>query len=125
VSPAKRFLSFLSLSLAFTTNLGFAATVQLAWSPNPESDISGYGIYRTQTPGVGFTKINSGLASGASFTDSTVLPGNTYYYIITAVNTSGLQSAFSSEVLATVPPTTSTNHRHGGRTTYRLLFLRY
>src|SRR5262249_3526843 len=41
------------------------------------------------------------------FTDSGAHSGIAYYYVVTAVNTSGVQSGYSNEILATVPVLTT------------------
>lgn len=35
--------------------------------------------------------------------DNTVVSGTTYYYVTTAVDSAGVESAFSSQVIATIP----------------------
>jgi YVTN family beta-propeller protein len=55
---------------------------------------SSYDVYRN---GV----LLQGAVSGTSYTDSTVVPGTTYSYYVTAVNASGLQSASSTTVYVT------------------------
>jgi fibronectin type 3 domain-containing protein len=58
-----------------------------------------YNLYRGLVPGgEGITPAFT-LISGTSFMDSTVIPGLTYYYKVSAVNTFG-ESALSSEVNA-------------------------
>jgi fibronectin type 3 domain-containing protein len=39
----------------------------------------------------------------AIYTDSSVQAGSTYYYVITAVDSSGNESAFSNQAQAVVP----------------------
>ncbi|MBN1352602.1 right-handed parallel beta-helix repeat-containing protein [candidate division KSB1 bacterium] len=78
--------------------------VTLNWSPNTESDLSYYKLYRSQTQG--FTPVANNFfatifAPDTSYTDSTVTNGQTYYYRISAVDSSGNESAFSDEVNAT------------------------
>jgi len=41
--------------------------------------------------------------SGTTFNDGAVQPGATYFYVITAVTTSNVESVISTEVKATVP----------------------
>ena len=41
--------------------------------------------------------------SGRNFTDTNVQAGITYYYVVTSVTTSNVESLVSSEVRATVP----------------------
>ena len=79
-----------------------AASINLAWDANTEP-LAGYNIYRSTQSGV-FT---SGPLNGSaplnttSFSDSTVSSG-TYYYVIKAVSTDGIESGSSNQVQATV-----------------------
>lgn len=86
-----------SLGSAFT----FYHTVSLAWTAS-QSIVSGYNVYRGSTPGGPYTKLNASLISGTSFSDDSVQPGQTYFYITTAVNNS-VESAYSNQSQATVP----------------------
>ena len=79
-----------------------AHSVGLTWSDS-SSGISGYNIYRAGVSGGPYSGINSGLDPTTSYTDNSVLAGQTYYYVVTAVNSSGVESAYSSEVAATIP----------------------
>jgi len=75
-----------------------SAHVALTWSG--VSGATSYNVYRaTTTDGqlVG-TPLASGL-TGATYTDTTVTHGTTYYYRVTAVNSSGMSGA-SNEVTA-------------------------
>jgi hypothetical protein len=83
------------------------ARVQLAWTPNTENDLAGYNVYRgTSTPVATTTPINgSSLLTSASFLDTGVTNGTTYFYVVSAVDTSG-NSAASATVSAM--PTAST-----------------
>jgi hypothetical protein len=77
-------------------------TVRLSWNPS-ESPIAGYYVYRSQSASNGFKKITSSPLSSTDYDDSTVVSGTTYYYAVTAVNTSGEESAYSNEATAVVP----------------------
>jgi fibronectin type 3 domain-containing protein len=74
--------------------------VYLRWNANSESDLAGYNVYRSKTPGSGYLKLNDSLVSGTSFTDTGALSGYTYYYVVTAVDDAGAESGRSSEVSA-------------------------
>jgi hypothetical protein len=76
-------------------------TVALSW--NVSSLAAGYNVYRSVTSGGGYSKLNSSLDSGLSYTDSTVQNGQSYFYVTTAVDAAGNESAFSLEVLANIP----------------------
>src|SRR5712671_1889579 len=67
------------------------------------STVSGYNIYRSTVSGTGYTKLNSSLVSGLTYTDSTVQNGTTYFYVATAVDSGGKESSYSNEMQAVIP----------------------
>jgi len=75
--------------------------VDLSWNANSESDLDGYNVYRSTTSGGPYTKVNGGLLSTASYTDTGLTSGTTYHYVVTAVDTSANESSDSSEASAT------------------------
>jgi uncharacterized membrane protein len=77
-------------------------SVSLTWTDG-DSGIAGYNVYRTTQSGTGYTKLNGSLATTTSYKDSTVQSGTTYFYVVTAVNTAGVESAFSTAALAVIP----------------------
>jgi len=81
--------------LMATTNYG---QVTLTW--NASSGATSYNIKRSLTSGGPYTTI--GTSTTTSFTDTTVLNGVTYYYVVSAVNSGG-ESPNSAEV-STTPP---------------------
>ena len=76
--------------------------VELRWTASSSTGVSGYNIYRGTTPGGPYTKVNPSLTVTSSYTDS-VPPGQTYYYVTTAVGSSGSESSYSNEAKAIVP----------------------
>jgi fibronectin type 3 domain-containing protein len=76
--------------------------VSLSWNAST-STVTGYNVYRSTTSGSGYVKINSTLVSGLTLTDSNVTSGTTYYYVTTAVDSSGNESAFSNQATAPIP----------------------
>jgi hypothetical protein len=74
-------------------------SVGLGWTASSGPDVAGYRVYRDGAP----TPLNGSLITGTSYTDTTVAPGTTHSYRVTAVNTSGVQSAPSAAVSATTP----------------------
>lgn len=97
-----------TISGANVTGVNFTAAAQtphsvaLTWSGST-STVSGYNVYRSTVSGAVYAKINASLVAVLSFTDSTVLNSTTYYYVTTAVDSSGNESAFSNEVQASIP----------------------
>jgi len=78
-------------------------TVLLNWTAST-STVTGYNVYRSATNGSGYAKINAGLVSGVSYTDSSTLQsGTTYYYVTTAVDASGNESSYSNQASAAIP----------------------
>jgi len=53
--------------------------------------------------GSGYVKLNSSLVAVLTYTDSTVQSGTTYFYVTTAVDSSGNESVHSNEVSAPIP----------------------
>jgi hypothetical protein len=81
--------------VSVATNFG---QVTLTWSP--VATATNYNIKRSPSPGGPYTTIASTTAT--SYTDTTVVNGTTYYYVVTAVNAGG-ESLPSNEVNATPP----------------------
>ncbi len=89
---------------SLTAKAASTTTVNLSWTA-ATGTITGYNIYRgTTAGGESLTPINSSPlpATATSYADSTTLPGNTYYYVIKAVNGAGV-SPVSNEAKATLP----------------------
>jgi len=80
-----------------------AQSVVLTWSAGPSNNVAGYNVYRATAPAGPFTKLTSVPTTNVSFTDITVISGQTYYYVVTAVDASGLESAYSNQAPATIP----------------------
>jgi Abnormal spindle-like microcephaly-assoc'd, ASPM-SPD-2-Hydin len=78
-------------------------TVDLSWSASTSSSISGYNVYRGTVSGGPYTRITSALDFSLNYSDSTVQSGQTYYYVTTAVDSSGAESSYSSQVQAVIP----------------------
>jgi hypothetical protein len=76
--------------------------VQLSWTDS-DASISGYNVYRSTTSGSGYVMLNGSLVGADAYSDTTVQSGTTYYYVTTAVNTSGTESAYSNEAQAIIP----------------------
>jgi fibronectin type 3 domain-containing protein len=75
--------------------------VNLSWSPSSSAGIVSYNVYRGTISGGPYTKLTSVASPGA--TDSSVSPGQTYYYVVTAVDSSNNESADSNQAVAAVP----------------------
>jgi hypothetical protein len=77
-------------------------SVTLTWNAS-SSQVAGYNVYRSMTPGGNYLKINSSLVRGVTYTDNTVVSGLTYYYVTRAVGDRGYESVNSNETSAVIP----------------------
>lgn len=88
----------LALLLIFLPTTVLAASVTLRWQANQEPDISGYNLY------YGNQSRNYGLpipaGSATSYTVDNLTEETTYYFAISAVDTSGNESGYSVEISA-------------------------
>src|ERR1700732_1446360 len=103
-TPRVRFSPRLcALVLVVVVFMGTASTVGAAaapWSANPETDIAGYILSYGTQPGVHPTSIDVGNVTTWQLT---LTPGQGYYFVVQAYNTSGGTSAPSAEVFTSVP----------------------
>ena len=84
--------------------------IQLGWTGGTAPDLDGYKVYRSTSPSPPFTtQVGPAVVRGTAFTDQTVQPGVTYYYVVTAVDVRGHESGASNVASATVPSTTGTD----------------
>ena len=76
------------------------AAIDLSWQPGTDADLAGYNVYRRAATG-GYERLTAKPVLGPAYTDSTVAPGSSYTYRVTAVDGSGNESAPSGEVTET------------------------
>ncbi len=81
---------------------GKPVEVDLSWSINVESDMAGYRIYRSERAGDKGEAIHSELLLSPAYRDTSVQPGQSYWYSITAVDRSGNESEPSPPVAVEV-----------------------
>lgn len=99
------------VSLLWSTSV-LSADVTLAWDPNSETDLEGYGVYfHKDTPGppydlagyITLAELNN--SSDPSFVVSGLEKGGRYYFAVTALDTAENESTFSNAVCADVGDT--------------------
>ena len=75
------------------------------WGKNTESDLSHYIVHFGTQSQVYTTTMNAGLSSTPNAPAYTVtdLPSGTYYFSVTAVDTSGNESPHSPEGMKVIP----------------------
>jgi hypothetical protein len=92
-----------TVSLSGTGVAPLPHSVDLSWAGSTSTGVVGYFVYRSTTSGSGYARLNPTAAPTTTYTDSTVKSGVTYYYVVTAVDGSGNESAFSNQSTAVIP----------------------
>jgi len=92
----------LNLPLSGTGIVPLAHSVDLSWGAST-STVIGYNAYRGNLSGGPYAKITSSPAAGTTYADNAVQSGNTYFYVVTAVAASNVESVFSNEAMAVIP----------------------
>jgi hypothetical protein len=77
-------------------------TVTLNWVASTTPSVL-TNVYRATTSGGPYTKLNATPFIGVTYVDSTVQSGQTYYYVVRAVDSSGNESVNSNQATAVVP----------------------
>jgi hypothetical protein len=82
-------------------------SVTLTWSPSTAANVVGYNVYYGGTSGDYTNKIST--ANTTNTIVSGLTQGSTYYFAVTAYDSSGLESPFSNEASYAVPLNTASN----------------
>jgi hypothetical protein len=93
-------MSRLLLILLFVATLGWAQVpVTVAWDANTETNLAGYRIYWGKS-----TRFYTDVRNCGDRTQVTIplYPSETYYIAVTAYNTEGIESDYSSELVHVV-----------------------
>lgn len=95
------------LLIVFLPALAFAATdVSFQWDANTEPDLAGYKLYRGTVSGGPYSFVKNVPDGDTTCTDENVADG-TYFWVLTAYDDDGFESAYSDEAtdtLETSPP---------------------
>ncbi len=114
------FLLSLSLPLQSLPGGAYAAQVTLAWDANTDSDLQAYKVYNGTASRTYSCNTNVGKSTTCTISDLTA--GTTYYFAVTALDSVGNESGYSSEVRYTVPisapPTSQTQELVISQTPY-------
>jgi Abnormal spindle-like microcephaly-assoc'd, ASPM-SPD-2-Hydin len=77
--------------------------VALGWTASA-STVIGYNVYRgTLTGGPYSSKLTSSPVASTQFTDTAVQSGQTYYYVVTSVDSNDVESVYSGQASASIP----------------------
>lgn len=86
-------------NLSATAN---SSSIYVDWYNNDETDLAGYTVYRSVNNTSNFNPLNASLLNFSNYTDNAVSAGNTYYYYVTAEDTTANESAQGATVSATM-----------------------
>jgi fibronectin type 3 domain-containing protein len=75
----------------------------LGWTASTSTGVTGYNVYRGNASGGPYTVLNSSLVGSLTYTDSTVQAGQTYFYVVTAVDSTGAESTYSTQASGAIP----------------------
>jgi fibronectin type 3 domain-containing protein len=81
--------------------LFLAILVILGWNPNTESDLAGYNVYYGNASRIYTNRVNVGNVTSNRV--SGLVPGQKYFFAVTAYNAAGAESDYSEEVSYLVP----------------------
>jgi hypothetical protein len=80
-----------------------AGAIDLSWSPDSDSDLAAYHVYRRDVHGDSAAQRIASVGVETSYHDAGVQPEHTYAYSLSAVDQSGNESKRSPEVEETLP----------------------
>jgi centrosomal CEP192-like protein len=96
--------TLLSVPLSGTGLAPLAHSVDVTWAASTSTPLQGYNVYRSTVSGGPYTRLSATLSpTTLLYTDTTPLSGKQYFYVVTALNTSGAESAASPEVAVAIP----------------------
>lgn len=78
--------------------------VDLSWSINLETDLAGYRVYKSEQEGTRGELITKDLLPTPAVRDTSVQPGQRYWYTVTAVDRAGNESAPSTQIAVEITP---------------------
>ncbi len=94
------------ISITFFSSAAFSAfsarSATVSWEQNTETDLKGYNVYMGTTSKT-YEKPVFVDKTKTSHVFERLKRGTTYYFTVTAIDSSGNESLFSEEVLKTIP----------------------
>ncbi len=70
--------------------------ISLDWDDNIEEDLFGYHVYRSESSDSGYSRLTGNPVRSSTYTDTSVPPGITFYYRVSAVDRNGNESQTST-----------------------------
>jgi hypothetical protein len=91
-----------TVPVTLTLNPPATSSATLTWNANTESDLAGYKVYRATAPGAYGAPIATLQGNVTNYVATGLQVGTTYYFVVTAYDTAGNESAYSNEVSKSV-----------------------
>ncbi|MBI4691488.1 MAG: DPP IV N-terminal domain-containing protein [Nitrospirae bacterium] len=79
------------------TSITEGSSLKISWEYNDVA--AGYNLYSANISGGPYTKVNSSLLNATYYDDTGLTNGIAYYYVVTAVDSSGNESLYSNEAM--------------------------
>jgi fibronectin type 3 domain-containing protein len=83
--------------LALGTSTVTPTSVTVIWNKSPDPDVKGYRLHCGLTPGRDYSRFVD-VGNVTTYTFSDLLPGKTYYCVVTAYNAAGKEGSRSNEI---------------------------
>lgn len=87
-----------TVNVILTLNAQSSSSVTLTWNANTESDLAGYRVYRATSSGTYGAPIATIQGNTTSYIATGLQFGTTYFFVVTAFDIAGNESAYSNEV---------------------------
>ena len=82
-----------------------SSTVTVRWNKSPDKSVKGYRLHCGLTSGRNYSRFVD-VGNVTTYTFTNLIPGKTYYCVVTAYNASGKESGPSNEISFTTSPST-------------------
>jgi HYDIN/CFA65/VesB-like, Ig-like domain/Immunoglobulin I-set domain len=92
----------MTIALSGTGVAPVTHSVSLSWTPSTSS-VAGYNVYSSAISGGPYNKLTASPLGTTNYTDDTVGTSQTYYYVVTAVNSTNVESGYSAQATVIVP----------------------
>ena len=91
-----------TVNVTLALNAPSSSSVTLTWNANKESDLAGYRVYRATSSGTYGAPIATIQGNTTSYVATGLQLGTTYFFVVTAFDIAGNESAYSNEVSKSV-----------------------
>jgi len=87
-----------TVAVTLTVSAPTISSATLTWDPNTESDLAGYKVYRATASGAYGAPLATLQGNVTSYVAAGLQAGTTYFFVLTAYDSTGNESSMSNEV---------------------------